>query len=425
MKQNIITALDIGSSNIRCIIARIKHPEHIEVLGISQNPSEGLEKGIVKDIQAVAEAVKKTIKEAENAASTKAINIFTNVTGEHIRTVLSDGRISIPTTSPNEPGEITQEHIDQVIADARNSIKIQKGFERSQILHAIPQCYIIDGQDDIRNPIRMTGFHLMTKVLTIFGEVTPLRNLAKCIELAGYDLEPDNFILNHLAISEAVLSDDERRLGTILIDIGGGTCDISLFHRGVLEKVLVVPMAGSDITEDLAIGLKTTLSNAEYIKTHYGVALANSVDPDMEIEIEGISGRASQRKSQVLVSHVIQHRVEEMLTLCYEHLKNFYTPELVTAGIVLTGGTAKLQEIDAVVKNIFNLNVKIATPNLNRLNGSISRLEDSDFATCVGLLYYAASLDRDYKNAVRIPGNFQASKLLDKIKNIIKEFTSS
>ena len=310
MKNNMITALDIGSSFVRVLIAKTAKDNSLEVLGSSEVPSSGIEKGIVKDIEAVSECVKKALQEAEKASGLKAVNIFTNITGEHIRSNVGDGRISIPSGSPNEPGEISQDHVDQVINDAKNGIKILKGYERATILHGIPQSFVIDGQDDIHNPVKMNGFHLITKVYTIFGDITPLRNLAKCIELAGYDIDPDNFVLNHIAVSEAVLTEDEKRLGTVLIDIGGGTCDISLFRKGVLEKVMVVPMAGSAITEDLAIGLKTTISSAEYIKKEYGNAYAASVDPNVEIEVDGISGRESHSRTQYLVSHVIQHRVE-------------------------------------------------------------------------------------------------------------------
>ncbi len=424
MKHNLITALDVGSANVRCIMAKTLAEGRMEIMGVSQVPSAGIEKGIVKDIQAVSGCVKKALQQVESDAGTKAANIFANITGEHIRTHVGDGRISIPTLSPNEPGEIDQEHVDQVIADARNSVKIQKGFERSKILHGIPQCYVIDGQDDIHNPLRMSGFHLTTKVYTIFGEITPLRNLSKAIELAGYEIEPDSFVLNHIATANAVLSEDERRLGTILIDIGAGTCDISLFHRGILEKILVIAMAGSSITEDLAIGLKTTIANAEYIKTQFGVALASSVDQDVEIEVEGISGRETTRKTQYLVSHVIQHRVEEMLTLCYERLKNYYTPELVTAGIVLTGGTANLKMIGPVARDIFNMNVKIASPDLGRLSGTSAALEDPSFVTAVGMLYHAASLERAPKPAGFKLGSVNTSRLIDRIKKTFKEFTT-
>ncbi|MGC9362172.1 MAG: cell division protein FtsA [Candidatus Syntrophosphaera sp.] len=424
MRHNVITALDVGSANIRCIMARVKSGSQLDILGIAQTPSAGIEKGIVKDIQAVSECVSKALREVESGAGTKAGNIFANITGEHIKTHVGDGRISIPTLSPNEPGEIDQEHVDQVIADARNSVKIQKGFERSKILHGIPQCYVIDGQDDIHNPLRMSGFHLTAKVYTIFGDITPLRNLSKAIEIAGYDIDPENFILNHVAAAKAVLSEDERRLGTILVDIGAGTCDISLFHKDIMEKVLIITMAGSSITEDLAIGLKTTLSNAEYIKTQFGVALASSVDPDNEIEVEGISGRETMRKTLYLVSHVIQHRVEEMLGLCYDNLKNYYTPELVTAGIVLTGGSANLKMIGPVAQEAFNMNVKIATPNLDRLSGTSARLEDPAWTTVVGMLYHAASLERPAKAPGFKLGSLNTTRVMEKIKKTFKDFTT-
>lgn len=423
MKHGLITALDIGSGNVRCVIARVKAQNQIEVLGITSQPSEGMEKGIVRDIQATAESINKVLKEAQTVSGTKPDNLFANVSGSHIHSQVADGRISISSTSPNEPGEITQEHMDQVIEDARNSLKIQKGYERMRILHGIPQGFVIDGHNNIRNPLRMTGFHLITKVLTIFGDVTQLRNLAKSIELAGHEIAPENFILSHIAAAQAALSEDERRLGTILLDIGAGTCDISLHHRGILEKVLVVPMAGSAITDDLAIGLKTTHANAEYIKTHYGVALASTVDPELELVVEGISGRESQIRTQHLVSHVVQHRVEEMLSLCYNNLKNHYTPELVTAGVVLTGGSAKLQMMDSVVNDAFNLPVKIANPDLNGISGEIGMLADPAFATCVGLLRIAAQREPQAKTPAFKLGAIKTGKFLDKIKNILKDFT--
>jgi|GEM_PF-142487 cell division protein FtsA len=425
MKNNMITALDIGSSFVRVLIAKTAKDNSLEVLGSSEVPSSGIEKGIVKDIEAVSECVKKALQEAEKASGLKAVNIFTNITGEHIRSNVGDGRISIPSESPNEPGEISQDHVDQVINDAKNGIKILKGYERATILHGIPQSFVIDGQDDIHNPVKMNGFHLITKVYTIFGDITPLRNLAKCIELAGYDIDPDNFVLNHIAVSEAVLTEDEKRLGTVLIDIGGGTCDISLFRKGVLEKVMVVPMAGSAITEDLAIGLKTTISSAEYIKKEYGNAYAASVDPNVEIEVDGISGRESHSRTQYLVSHVIQHRVEEMLSLCYDKLKNCYTPELVTAGIVLTGGTARLQQIDRVVESAFNMHTKIARPNVSRLTGLVGSLDDPAWATAVGLLYHVAALDRELKTSTFSLGKIKNNKIFDSIKKIIKDFTTA
>jgi cell division protein FtsA len=423
MKSSIITALDIGSTMVRAIIAKTLANNRLEVLGIGECPSEGIERGIVKDIQALSNKIRQALEEAETAADTDAVNIYTNITGEHIRTQLGDGRISIPSETPNEPGEISIEHVEQVINDAKNSVKIQKGYERHKILHGIPHDYIIDSQDDIRNPVNMNGFHLTAKVLTILSELTPMRNLTKCIELSGYEMDPDNFVLNHVALSHSILSEDERRLGAILMDVGGGSCDISIYNRGALEKVLVIPMAGKAITEDLAIGLKTTLASAEYIKTQFGNAIASEVDQSLEIEVEGISGRAGTRRPQYLVSHVIQHRVEEMLALCYNRSKDYYTPELVTAGIILCGGSAKLEGLDTSITNAFNLQVKIARPDLSKLDGMSSRLDDPGFATAVGILYYAMGFEHDPQARSFNLGDLGTSKFVDKLKKIIKDFT--
>jgi cell division protein FtsA len=423
MSHNIITALDIGSSFVRAIIAKEVGGGRLEILGIGEATSEGIERGIVKDIQALSVTVAKALNDAEKAANTQAKNIHANITGEHIKTHIGDGRISIPTETPNEPGEITLHHVEQVINDAKNSVKIQKGFERYRILHGLPHNFVIDNQDDIHNPVNMSGFHLIAKVYAILSELTPLRNLSKCIELAGYSIDPENFVLNHIALSESILNEDERRLGAIVLDIGGGTCDLAIFSRGSLEKILVIPMAGKNITEDLAIGLKTTIDNAEYIKLQYGNALASSVDQSLELDVDGISGRAGSRKTQYLVSHVIQHRVEEMLSLCYGKAKDFYTPELVTAGVVLCGGTANLTNIDSVLSDAFNLHVKIATPDLSRLNGMISRLEDPAFATVVGILYHASSQDSEPSGKSFNLSNLKSSKFADMFKKILKDFT--
>ena len=423
MKSSIITALDIGSTMVRAIIAKTLANNRLEVLGIGECPSEGIERGIVKDIQALSNKIRQALEEAETAADTDAVNIYTNITGEHIRTQLGDGRISIPSETPNEPGEISIEHVEQVINDAKNSVKIQKGYERHKILHGIPHDYIIDSQDDIRNPVNMNGFHLTAKVLTILSELTPMRNLTKCIELSGYEMDPDNFVLNHVALSHSILSEDERRLGAILMDVGGGSCDISIYNRGALEKVLVIPMAGKAITEDLAIGLKTTLASAEYIKTQFGNAIASEVDQSLEIEVEGISGRAGTRRPQYLVSHVIQHRVEEMLALCYNRSKDFYTPELVTAGIILSGGTANLESIDNALFNAFNMQVKIARPDLSKINVPDSALDNPAFATAIGILYYAMGFEHEPQSKSFNLGSLGTGKFVDTLKKIIKDFT--
>ena len=271
----------------------------------------------------------------------------------------------------------------------------------------------------------MNGFHLTAKVLTILGEVTPLRNLAKCIELAGYEIEPEHFVLNHIALSHSVLSSDDRRLGAILMDFGGGSVDISIYKRSALERLLVIPMAGQAITEDLAIGLKPTIANAEYIKKQFGKAVADENTQDFEIEVEGISGRANTKKSQYLVSHVIQRRIEEILALAYNRSKDFYTPELVTAGIILSGGTANLENIDEAIFQAFNMQVKIARPDQSPLSQYHENLDNPDFGTLLGILYHAHSRQERYSGkAFSLPrlADLKEIKLIDKKKKIIKDF---
>lgn len=422
MKQYIVTALDIGSSFVRVVIAESGSEDRFEIKGFSELPSKGISGGIVKDIQALSVSIRQAIESAEEMAHTKAQNLVASITGSTITDHYGDGRISIPKDEQNRPGEILPEHTEQVISDAKNkSISILKGFDSLQILHGIPQSFCIDGVDDITNPINMNGFQLNATVYNVFVDQNVLRNLSKAIALAGYEIAPENFVLSHIAIGKAILSEDEKRMGCITIDIGGGTCDISIYNRGILRQVFVVPMAGNEISDDLAIGLKTTPSNAEFIKTKYGFADASLVNQEDEVEVEGISGRASQSKSLYFISQIIQERMKDILAKCYQATISRYKPELITAGIVLSGGTANLKGVDRLISDAFNMSVKRSSPDLSRVTGLISRLEDPSYATVIGLLYYSSELMADERGASFSLSKVKNLKIFDKIKNIIKE----
>ena len=423
MRHNLVTALDVGSHSIKVIQASSEKDNKINIHAIAQVKAEGLERGLVRDIGAVSACIKKTLQEAETLSGMKASNIFTSISGDHVRTSVADGRVSIPSISSNEPGEITEEHLEQVIEESQNIVKIQKANDRCKILHSFAQGYTIDGHEDIRNPLNMNGFLLVAKVCSILAEITPLRNLTKSIELAGYSVAPENIVLSHIAAADAVLSSDEKRLGCILIDMGSGTSDISIFNRSVLEKILVVPRAGALITEDLAIGLKTPIDSAEYLKTEYGTANAASVDPSLEVEVEGISNRPSSSKRASLISHVIQHRVDDILSSCYHKTVEFYTPELVTAGIVLTGGTANLRGIADQIEYSYNLPVKIARPNMEGFSGQTTLLLDPAFSVAAGLIRhaFAGSRSSGRQSGLNLVST-QSNKIIDKIKNILKDF---
>lgn len=424
MKYNTITALDVGSHSIKVIQATPAKDDKIAINSIVQLPAEGLERGLVRDIGAVSSCIRKALNEAETLSEIKANNIYASISGEHVRTSVADGRVSIPSLSGNEPGEITEEHLEQVIEESQNIVKIQKANDRCRILHSFAQAYSIDGHEDIRNPLNMNGFLLVARVCSILAEITPLRNLTKSIELAGYTVQPENIVLSHIAAAESVLSSDEKRLGCILIDMGSGTSDIAIYNRSVLERIMVVPQAGALITEDLAIGLKTPISSAEYLKKEYGSANAANVDPNLEVEVEGISNRPSSSKKASLISHVIQHRVDDILSSCYQKTVEYYTPELVTAGIVLTGGTANLQGIAEQIQYSYNLPVKISRPSTEGFSGQTSALFDPAFSVAAGLVRYATNsiYSANRMSSLNLVTN-HSGKLLEKFKQFLKEFS--
>jgi len=421
MRATTITALDIGSSFVRVLISQTTTEGRIEIKGIGEIPSDGMDKGLVKDIQAVSNCIKSAMQTAEEAAGCKAENIYINITGEHIRSHSVMGRISISGPLSNEPSEITDEHIAQVVNDAKNSIKTQKGFERLQILHGLPQFFDIDDQKEIYNPVNMTGYHLTSHVLLVLADITSIRNLLKCVEVAGYNVDPNNIVLSHIAAGLATLSEDERRLGAVLIDIGGGCCDIAFYNKGNLIQTSVTPMAGNNITRDLAIGLRTTVTHAEIVKIEYGNAVSDDLEATQEISVDGISGRSSTNVKVNHISMIIQSRLSEFMETCYQFIKGAYPTELITAGVVITGGTAKLRGVDSFISDLFNLPVKIGYPDLSRLSGAISRLEDPAYATSIGLIYYGMDLVKEGKPSFLPRIKLSKENILTKCMTYLKE----
>ncbi len=418
MSKYIITALDIGTTKICAVIASYTEDSKLEVKGIGWSESEGIDKGVVKDIQAASESIRKALEDAETQSKCNADNIFMGITGEHIRSINTIGRISISGSLGNEPSEIQQEHVTQVLDDAKKSIRIQKGMERLEILHGIPQFYEIDGQDSIQNPINMSGFHLTAHVNIILADITAIRNLKKCVEIAGYEI--NEIVLEHLACSLSILTDVEKKLGCVLIDLGGGTSDISIFYQNSLYSTYVVPTGGNNVTNDLAIGLRTTPKFAEYLKIEYGDCQSQSVDENQEVIVEGISGRSSTSQKTRHIAMIIQHRMDEILSQCYKAAVQNYLPDRLTAGVVLTGGGSLIKNTSDLATTIFNLPVKIGRPDTSKLSGPVSRMEDPQYATVIGLLYYAMDNDLFFKQ------NLSSSKLpkvsIKKVIEFFKEF---
>ena len=268
---HIITAIDIGTTKICAIIAETDESGSLEIIGIGTGKSEGLSNGIVTDIMKAAKSVNDAIGEAEQMAETKAVNIYIGLAGEHMKSQNTIGRISL--SAGSKPCEITKEHVHDVIANSKNNVKIQQGNEKLDIIHAIPQFYEIDGQQGITNPINMSGFNLTAYVHIVMADINTIQNIKKCVEISGYKIE--DIVLEPIASSLAVLNDVEEELGSILIDIGGGTTDIAVFYKKSIQFSAVLPLGGTNITQDLSVGLLTSPDSAEKLKIINGNAISS------------------------------------------------------------------------------------------------------------------------------------------------------
>jgi len=410
-----ITAIDIGTTKICVIIAKVKEDLNLEVKGISVGPSIGLVNGVVVDMMKASKSIKDAIEEAEQMADIPAKNLYVGIAGDHIKSQNTLGRISLTTGS--EPCEIDQNHVENVITNSKNNVKIQQGNERLDIIHAIPQYYEIDGQDGILNPVNMSGFNLSAYVHIVMADINTLRNISRCVEIAGYKVS--DIFLEPLASSHAVLNEVEKNLGSILIDIGGGTTDIAVFYKGSIRFSGVIPLGGTNITHDLSIGLHTSPINAEDIKINMGNSIASRVAEDSIIEIEGIGGRDSKKKKLRYVVDIIEARMREILEGAYRILNEHHELKLITAGLTITGGASLLQNSDTLAEEIFNMSTKIGYPDLSRLNGPIDRLNNPKFATTVGILYHVMEYFQNEEIKIQ-----QIKTVKDPFKNLIEKISS-
>ena len=415
----IITAIDIGTTKICVIIAIFNEENKLEIKGIGTSRSDGLVNGVVVDITKASQSIKDAIVESENMAGLKARNLYVGIAGNHIKSQNTIGRISLTTGA--DPCEITQEHVENVITNSRNNVKIQQGNERLEIIHAIHQYYKIDDQEGILNPVSMSGFNLSAHVHIVMADINTLRNVKKCIERAGYKVE--DIYLEPIASSNAVLNEVEKELGSILIDIGGGTTDIAVFFKNSIRFSFVLPLGGTDITNDLAIGLHTSPQNAENLKINQGNSLASQIPEDALIDIEGIGGRESKQKKLRYVNEIVEARMREIFEGSYKILNEQYDLKMITAGLTITGGASLLKNSDVLAEEIFNMSTKIGYPNLSDLAGPTERLENPKYATSVGILYYAYNelVSKESKiQSIKIGNSF--TKFINKIKEIFKEY---
>ncbi len=370
--QDLLVALDIGTSKVVAIVAELKGEDRYEVIGLGQSESKGLKKGVVVNIEATVQSIQRALEEAELMADCKITQVFTGIAGSHIRSFNSSGMVAI------KEKEVTQTDVARVIETAK-AINIPTD---QQVLHILTQEFIIDWQEDVREPIGMSGIRLEVRVHIVTGAVSAAQNIVKCVRRCG--LEVNDLILQPLASSLAVLTEDEKDLGVVLVDIGGGTTDIAIFAEGAIRHTAVIPIAGDQITNDIAMALRTPTPDAEDIKIGYGIAKQALADPDEMVEVPGLGERGPRMLSRQALAAVVEPRVEELFSLVQQVVRESGYEELLSSGVVLTGGTSVMPGMAELGEDIFLKPVRVGVPDYT--GGLADVVRNPRYATAMGLL---------------------------------------
>jgi len=370
--KNLVVALDIGTSKVAALVAELRADGSLEILGMGSHESKGLKKGVVVNIEATVHAVQRALEEAELMADCKIASAFTGIAGSHIRSFNSTGMVAV------KDREVSAVDVERAV-DTAKAVNIPTD---QQILHVLRQEFIIDGQEDVREPVGMSGVRLEVKVHIVTGAVSAAQNIVKCVRRCG--LEVNDLILQPLASSRAVLSEDEKDLGVCLVDIGGGTSDIAVFTHGAIRHTAVIPIAGDQITNDIAMALRTPTAEAELIKVRQGVALRQLADPNEMIEVPGIGDRGPRVMSRQTLAEVIEPRVEELFSLVQQVLRESGFEELLSSGVVLTGGSSVMRGMVELGEEIFHMPVRVGIPRY--AGGLADVVRNPRYATAVGLL---------------------------------------
>ena len=374
-RDNLIVGLDIGTTKICAIVGNVTE-DGIDIVGIGTSPSKGLRKGVVINIESTVSAIKKAIEEAELMAGCEIKSVYAGIAGGHIKGFNSQGVIAIKNR------EVSPEDVKRVI-EAAKAIAIPMDRE---VIHILPQEFIIDDQDGIREPLGMSGVRLEAKVHIVTGAVASAQNIVKSCNRAG--LEVADIVLEQLSSSEAVLSADEKELGVALVDIGGGTTDIAIFVDGAIKHTSVLSLGGNHLTNDIAVGLRTPMAEAERIKQKYGCCLSSLVGKDETIEVPSVGGRKPRVLSRQLLCEILEPRVEEIFTLVNREIVKSGLEDLIASGIVITGGSTILEGMPELAEQIFNLPVRRGLPQ--RIGGLIDVVNSPVYATGVGLVVYGS-----------------------------------
>lgn len=373
-QKNLIVALDIGTNKIAAVVGEITPDNQIEIVGFGVHPSRGLKRGVVVNIEATVQSIQRAVTDAELMAGCDIHEAYTGIAGSHITSLNSHGIVAI------RDREVNQADVDRVI-DAAKAVAIPQD---QKILHILPQEFIIDSQEGVREPVGMSGVRLEAKVHIVAGAVSAAQNITKCVRRCG--LQVSDIILEQLASSYAVLTDDEKELGVCMIDIGGGTTDVAIFTDNAIRHTAVIPIAGDHVTNDIAIALRTPTLNAEQIKKQYASVSDIMIDPTEIITVPGISQRPAQQIQRRALAQVVHARYEEIFSLVVAQLRRSGFEDLISSGIVLTGGASQVEGCVDLAESVFQMPVRLGLPQ--HVSGLIDVRQNPTFSTAVGLLLY-------------------------------------
>lgn len=398
--KNLIVALDIGTTKVAALVGEIAADGKLEIIGIGSQPSRGLKKGMVVNIEATVQSTQRALEEAELMAGCEIQSVFTGIAGSHIRSINSHGIVAI---RDSEVGDLD---IDRVI-DAAKAVAIPAD---QKILHILPQEFVIDNQEGIREPVGMSGVRLEAKVHIVTGAVSAAQNIIKCVQRCG--LEVGDIILEQLASSHSVLTDDEKELGVCMIDIGGGTTDIAIFTEGAIRHTAVIPIAGDQVTNDIAVALRTPTNHAEEIKVKHSSVFVNAVGPD-SIEVPGVARRPPRLLSKKALAAVVGARYEELFNLVNTEIKRSGFADFIASGVVLTGGAAMVDGVIELAESVFQMPVRLGLPQ--HVRGLKDVLQNPMYSTGVGLLLYG--LQQRNEGKPDIPMGNGVKSVFTKMKN--------
>ncbi len=416
-QDRIVVGLDMGTTKICAIVASLDAHDRIHILGVGKAPSEGLNRGVIINIDKTVNAIKSAIEQAQLASGIEVNSVNVGIAGDHIRSMRSKGVVTIN----NRDNEITIDDVERLLKDCQ---QIMLPTDQ-QILHVIPQEFVVDSQDGIIDPVGMSGMRMEAEVHIITGLVSAAKNIYRCVERAGYQVA--DIILEPLASSYAVLDDEEKEAGVVLVDIGGGTTDVAIFQENTIRHTAVIAIAGKKVTDDIRVGLSVLDDQAEKLKRNHGEAYINMIEDEEAITVPGIAGRPPKEITKSILGKIIQARMEEILEIVAIETKRSGYSDSLSAGVVLTGGGSLINSICPLANEVLGMDAKIGKP-LGLSGGMTEEVNNPIYATGVGLVMHAIRTDDGSDSQVMLPSSSKGSSveevmnnITDRMKNWFKE----